>query len=160
MKAVFRRVFPSLGSELLRPKILESYCQYDLLQCNVASKVSSVSPPSFTLLSALIHTASLVLTINISNFIQFLVYRIPWKFCGKLYTQTFAKKHSQNPSYFLLNPYLNSAILKPHIKKFRGHAKGMKTAKHFCLKTFMAYSNAIRSLEYKNISIIPRVILT
>ena len=33
------------------------------------------------------------------------------KFCGKLYMLTFAKKLSRNSSYFLLNPYMNSAIL-------------------------------------------------
>ena len=63
------------------------------------------------------------------------------KFHSKLYMQTFAKKLSQNPSYFLLNPYLNSAILTFHIKKFHGHAKSTKTMKLFCLKTFLAYSS-------------------
>ena len=37
--------------------------------------------------------------------------------------QTLAKKLLQNPTYFLLNPYLNNAILNVHIKKFCGHAK-------------------------------------
>ena len=38
------------------------------------------------------------------------------KFRGKLYMQTFAKKCLWNPSYLLLNPYMNSAILNFHIK--------------------------------------------
>ena len=43
--------------------------------------------------------------------------------------QTFVKKLSQNPSYLLLNPYLNSAILNFHIKFFADMQKSVKTTK-------------------------------
>ena len=60
------------------------------------------------------------------------------KFRGKLQLlmQIFAKTLSHNPTYFLLNPYLNSAILNFLIKSF---SDTQKTAKLFCLKTFMVY---------------------
>ena len=59
------------------------------------------------------------------------------KFHGnKLYMQIFVKK-PWNPTYFLLNLYLNSAI---HIKKFCEYAKIVKTVKLFCVETFMVYS--------------------
>ena len=45
------------------------------------------------------------------------------KFHSKLYMQIFAKKLSRNLTYFLLNLYLNSAMLKFHIKKFCRHTK-------------------------------------
>ena len=67
----------------------------------------------------------------------------PEKFRGKLYTKTFAKRLSWTPcSYFLLIPYMNSAILNFHIKKFHGHTKSAKTVKLFCLKTFMVYGTS------------------
>ena len=59
-------------------------------------------------------------------------------FCSKLYMQTFTKKPSQNPSYFLLNPYLNSAILNFHIKVSRT-CKKPKNRKLFCFETFIVY---------------------
>ena len=64
------------------------------------------------------------------------------------------KKPSWNPTYFLLNPYLNSTILKFHIIKFHGHAKTLKTAKLFCLETFMVYGIAIATYKqpYKTCS--------
>ena len=68
------------------------------------------------------------------------------KFRNKLYMQTFAKKLLRNPTYFVLKPYLNSAILKFHIKKFRGHANTVKTVKLFCLKTFMVYGITIKTI--------------
>ena len=69
-------------------------------------------------------------------FFSILHNRIPWKFWGekfhgKLYTQTFTKKLPWNPTYFLLNPYLNGAILNFHMKKFRGHVKKCKNRKTF-----------------------------
>ena len=63
------------------------------------------------------------------------------KFHGKLYAQTFVKKLSGNPTYFLLNPYLNSTILNFLITKLHGHAKTAKTANLFCLKTLMVYGS-------------------
>ena len=63
------------------------------------------------------------------------------KFHGKLYMQTFAKKLSRNPTYFPLNPYLNSAILNFHIKSFMDMQKTTKTVKLFCLETFMVYGS-------------------
>ena len=48
------------------------------------------------------------------------------KFHSQLYTKTFAKKLLQNPSYFLLNPYTNSAILNFHIKSFQDIQKAQK----------------------------------
>ena len=40
------------------------------------------------------------------------------KFHAKLHTQTFMNKVPLNPTYFLLNPYLNSTVLNFHIKSF------------------------------------------
>ena len=58
------------------------------------------------------------------------------KFCSKLYMQTFTKKLSRNLSSFLLNPYLDSAILNFHIKKFFGHAKKHKNCDTFLPQSF------------------------
>ena len=63
-----------------------------------------------------------------------------------------------NPSYFLLNPYLNSAILTFHIKSFMDMQKSMKTAKIFCLKTFMVYGMSpdnLRVLIYVFLQAVP-----
>ena len=62
-------------------------------------------------------------------------YTVCHEFRGKLYTQTFVKKLLRNPSHFLLNWYLKVPS-GTFIKKFRRHAK---TAKLFCLITFMVY---------------------
>ena len=51
---------------------------------------------------------------------------------------SFVKKHSQKPSYFLLNRYLNSAILNFHIISF-ANMQSAKTAKIFCFETFTVY---------------------
>ena len=46
------------------------------------------------------------------------------------------EKLSWNPTYFLLNPYLNGAILNFHIKKFHGHAKNHENHKTFLPRNF------------------------
>ena len=63
--------------------------------------------------------------------------------------KSFAASCSRRPSRkifcgithsFLLNPYLNSAILNFHSKSFTDMQKSTKTMKLFCLKIFMVYS--------------------
>ena len=69
--------------------------------------------------------------LSFANF-ESIIFTTAEKLRGKLHIQTFVTNLSRNLSYFLLNPYLNSAILNFYIKKFYRHAK-----KHENYKTFL-----------------------
>ena len=66
------------------------------------------------------------------------------KFRGKLYMQTFAKKTFEESHILPFKTIFEQGHPKISYKKFREHAKTVKTAKLFCLKTFMVYGIIIK----------------
>ena len=79
------------------------------------------------------------------------------KFCDKLYMQTFTIKLSWNPSYFLLNPYMNSAILNFCIK-FCRHAKVRKfhSASILCSVMYIVGWHTVQGAVLQRIQILSR----